>query len=384
MFCTNCGFKNDEHDIFCANCGMPLEIESSATQEITPTPAPSPIPTPAPTPSFAQSENPTYIIPNIDPPISTTIQQSNNSKSRKKTLIALIAALVVIVIGVASAITTYALGMWTLPGHNAVSVKVATEEQDQNKETTKDKKQSDTKKTPKKKDSNTSTKQNDTKKTRQLTLNKKYMDALVAPYGADAAVSVVYGKGENQSYDSSNARVQYTAAGLYAGVYVAALYNGVNNDTAHTMMSSMDNGAANNVIQQLGGRQAVNSTLEQHNYHCTAYGRDFGDTTATTDNLSCSEDAARMLMKIADASQSNVFGYDLASEGLSAPLGATMYGHRGQGINNAYNFFIIVQKDKHTVAISVMTKNRGKDSAVALTEGVLSQINTDILTKQTE
>ena len=41
--------------------------------------------------------------------------------------------------------------MWTLPGHNTVSVKVATEEQDQNKETTKDKKQSDTKKTKKRK-----------------------------------------------------------------------------------------------------------------------------------------------------------------------------------------------------------------------------------------
>lgn len=411
MFCTNCGYHNDEQDAFCANCGQVLHGAASETQEPTNIaqtqvlPSSTALPTSsndAPQPmQFAQMPNgqmPNSQGPNGPMPsaIAPTGQASNVKALKdkkpldpKKKRIAIIAAIVAVVLVLASAITTYALGVWKLPWQTSqIPVEIVTQEQldKQRKAEQKDhivtvdpkssKSSSDTKKS-KKKDAKDSK-----EKESKVTLNKDSMESIVSPYGNDAAVSVVYGDEPTQSYDSSNARTHYTAAGFYAGVYAAALYKGAVNDTARTMMASMDNAAANDLIGQLGGRDAVNSILAEHGYQCTGYGRDFGDTKATADNLSCAADASRALMDIAKASQSNVFGFDLASEGIVAPEGVTLYGHRGQGINNAYDFFVIAQKGDQRAVISVFTNNRGKDSAVALTNSVLSQLNTDVFSKQ--
>lgn len=64
------------------------------------------------------------------------------------------------------------------------------------------------------------------------------------------------------------------------------------------VLSSMDNGKANELIDRDGGMDMLNSWLNAHDYDETRFGHLYGDVNASEngyDNTTSSDDAAKML-----------------------------------------------------------------------------------------
>ena len=77
---------------------------------------------------------------------------------------------------------------------------------------------------------------------------------------------------------------------------------------------------------------------------------------------------------MAKTGDDGLMNYDIASEGVTIPAGATVHAHRGQGIKDSYNYFVVISNGKQKVAVAVMTQNQGKDSSAQLTSSVLDKV----------
>ncbi|WP_164520644.1 zinc-ribbon domain-containing protein [Bifidobacterium callimiconis] len=216
-----------------------------------------------------------------------------------------------------------------------------------------------------------------------VSLNADKLQSIVSGYSeTEAAVSVVP-VGENDEFDSRQANTKFVAAGLYLPVYLAAKDSGNSGavSSAETMMRTMDNDSGNAAVSDLGGLSALNGWLGGAGYSNTDFQRAFGDVEASNsgyENYTSAADAAKMLAATATDGGTNLLSYDLASEGVTTPSGVTLNGHRGQGIKNSYNFFILMKTGKTTMAVSVLTQNLGKDTAVSLTNDILAEVAAEV------
>ena len=61
-----------------------------------------------------------------------------------------------------------------------------------------------------------------------------------------------------------------------------------------------------------------------------------------------------------------------------------MHAHRGMGIQDAYNYFVVISNGEESVGVAVMTQNLGKERAASLTSDMLDVVWTSMLggTKQ--
>ncbi len=66
--------------------------------------------------------------------------------------------------------------------------------------------------------------------------------------------------------------------------------------------------------------------------------------------------------------------YDIASEGVRIPEGATIHAHRGMGIQDAYNYFVVISDGRAKVALAVMTENLGQERAADLISQMLATV----------
>ncbi len=229
----------------------------------------------------------------------------------------------------------------------------------------------------------------DTESTASRTLDKDSVDAIVDGYSdTDVAVAVMTADGL-RSYSSRYAESRYVAAGLYLPVYLAytAKNPGRPSDSAGEMLRSMNNDAANAVIDGIGGLDALNTWLADNRYSRTTFDRKFGDVAASEDgyeNYTSANDAARMLSECIKDGSYELMGYDIASEGVAIPVGATVHAHRGMGIQDAYNYFVVISNGEESVGVAVMTQNLGKERAASLTSDMLDVVWTSMLggTKQ--
>lgn len=211
------------------------------------------------------------------------------------------------------------------------------------------------------------------------TLDKDEVDAIVDGYSTtDVAVSVIT-EDSLRSYSSRNASNQFVAAGLYLPVYLVYMdmNSGQSDSTSNQMMGSMSNDAANAMIEDIGGLSALNSWLSDERYSSTTFGRLFGDVEASEDgyeNYTSSDDAARMLAKVIASGAYTRMNYDIVSEGVTVPGGATVHAHRGMGIQDAYNYFVVISDGEQAVGVAVMTEDLGKNEAAALTSDILENV----------
>ena len=210
------------------------------------------------------------------------------------------------------------------------------------------------------------------------TLDKKSMDAIVDGVSTtEVGVSVMTEDGLC-SYSSRNASLPYVAAGLYLPAWVdfRDTYNRKPDDFTDSL-TKMDNDSANALIDAVGGESDLNEWLSDNKYSRTRFERAYGDVQASNsgdENYSSPNDAARMLVEMAKTGDDSLMNYDIASEGVSIPSGATVHALRGQGIRDAYNYFMVISNGKRKVSVAVMTQDQGRDAAARLTSRVLDQV----------
>ncbi|WP_275051221.1 serine hydrolase [Bifidobacterium pullorum] len=212
---------------------------------------------------------------------------------------------------------------------------------------------------------------------RNRQLDTATLDRIVDSYSStDAGVAVMTG-GNSPAYSSPGGSSQFIAAGLYLPLYLASPKTPTPSDSAGEMMRSMNNEAANGLIDAEGGLGGLNQWLADHRYSGTYFGRKFGDVTASDEgqeNYSTPDDAARMLMAVAKDGGDQLMNVDLAAEGVAIPQDVTVHAHRGSGIQDAYNYFIVMSDGDQKVAVAVMTRGLGQANAAQLTSDVLANV----------
>lgn len=375
QFCTNCGVKNEDGSVFCAECGHRIEsmVENTDSEQ-----------------AATRDRANTQIMPPIQPsesPLSYPLSGDNGgdavegagyinskasparTKSRRNLLIVIAVAVAAAVLACGVVVVKYSAGRHagygTVQSSSSFGKTSASHKKKAKK--AKESKNKRTDKTPK-----------------MATLDSKKLDGIVSQYGGNnAAVSVVPVE-STDTYDSQQAKAKYVAAGLYLPVYLASheIGNGDAESDADTAMRTMDNQAANDAIDAIGGLSSLNDWLSDSGYSATSFEREFGDVDSSNEgweNYTSASDAANMLASVAQQGDAGLLEYDLASEGVTAPGGTTINGHRGKGLKNSYNFFVIVKGAKGTAAVVVMTENLGQSGAVSLTNAVLNEVNADIL-----
>lgn len=356
MICGRCGNGNDEGSRFCTACGSPLTA---------PAPAADPL-ADAPTISM-QPVQPAYPAQSV-PSQSSPVQPA--TRRRTGTIVAIviaaIAAVALIITGVTLAVRHVSADdpgtsqTPTPPGGEASSPGEASDEIDP---TSSEESEAD----------------GDGAGTSARTLDQESTDRIVDAYSStDVAVSVMTEDGL-RSYSSRNASKRMVSAGLYLPVYLAyyGTHEGQPSDSAGEMMRSMSNEAANLLIDAVGGVDAIDSWLSANHFSGSSFERRFGDVAASEDgyeNYASSDDAARMLSMVAADGADELMSYDIASEGVRIPEGATIHAHRGMGIQDAYNYFVVISDGRTKVALAVMTENLGQERAADLTSQMLATV----------
>ena len=341
MICGRCGNGNDEGSRFCTACGSPLT---------------------APTTISMQPVQPAYPVPPA-PSQSSPVQPV--ARRRTGTIVAIviaaIAAVALIITGVTLAVRHVSAddpGTSQTPVPTGGEASAPGDASDGNDPASSEESEAD----------------GDGPETPARTLNQESTDRIVDAYSStDVAVSVMTEDGL-RSYSSRNASKRMVSAGLYLPVYLA--YYGTHedqpSDSAGEMMRSMSNEAANLLIDAVGGVDAIDSWLSANHFSGSSFERRFGDVAASEDgyeNYASSDDAARMLSMVAADGADELMSYDIASE-----EGATIHAHRGMGIQDAYNYFVVISDGRTKVALAVMTENLGQERAADLTSQMLATV----------
>ena len=403
MSCGRCGNANDEGFRFCISCGAPLTApaqgapESAAPAQAVPGPAapaaasPAPVvpesASPAPvvpeSAAPASMEAPTMMMPPVQPqhypgqasgpgfgPVPGQVSGQSAGRHGKGRIAIIIAAVLVVVALVIAGVT---LATRNNPSDGGTSAPQGPSSS--NGQTIPDDESDD-------RDTEASEEQEPDDKEQGLsarTLDQESTDRIVDAFSTtDVAVSVMTEDGL-RSYSSSNASTMMVSAGLYLPVYLAYYdaHEGQPSDSAGEMMRSMDNEAANLVIDSLGGVDAVDSWLSDNQYTTSRFERKYGDVAASEngyENYASSDDAARMLSQIAADGADELMSFDIASEGVDVPEGATVHAHRGMGIQDSYNYFVVISDGRSKVGVAVMTEGMGQEQAADLTSQMLATV----------
>ncbi|MDN6051387.1 zinc-ribbon domain-containing protein [Bifidobacterium mongoliense] len=364
MYCTHCGLPNDPDARFCVSCGTPLEPDDQVPAQPEPVAdADAPAMFPAATQYNTQQIPATPVAPAphvaaYAPPVC----RPNNSGNKTPIIIGAIAAVVAVACLVA--FIAFESGAWA---HNASPQP-----------------QSPTGDAPSATASPTSSSKHSTSskhhKTKPSALDRATLDSIVNGYSnTDVSVAATTTTGAVQ-YTSQSGNDAFVAAGMYLPIYLAASdsHNQDAIDSANTMMSTMSNDDANSAVNALGGISAVTDWAHSHGYNSTEFNREFGDVQASNngyENYTSSRDATKMLSAVIAHGGQNLMSYDVTTDGVSIPAGMSVKAHRGMGIKDSYNYFMVINDGGSTVSLAVMTQNQGKEQAAALTSKLLIAIH---------
>lgn len=359
MNCPSCGNYNTQYSSFCSNCGSPLVNEPPEPTQAIPVVSPG-----SPIPIVAAGQDPqantNYQNLMSGAPISTTPQPK---KSRKGWIIA--AVLFFFLGGPIVTIALFAGGLLSYVSFNgdqtaSQSALTSTE--------------------------STTT---STKPTSKKVAPASPSQSVIPVAGFDVATlnqivskypgsAVAAANGDNL-YESPAANDKRINAGFYVPVWMAAKESTdyYANKWADQMMMFMDNDAGNEAISEMGGLAAVNNWLDEKRWVLTSFGRKFGDTQASAngyENYTSARDAVGIMQQALAYDLPTYMNAPLAEEGVQAPIGWSISGHRGQGIQNMWSYYIVMRNGNKTVLISVITQGIGQTSAVALTNEVLANV----------
>lgn len=417
MFCPFCGTRNEENARFCVECGhpmqppvqpsdaveqpdgaVPLDAPSSDatiadatvadgtmpdgaapaagqryTYETAPSPvsASSPIPAPSPVPP-APTAPPRQHVP--------TGREGGSGRSGTASGVWKIVVATVIVVALIIGGTA-----WYLHAKSAQDGAQTTQSQETKQ--TKRPKTTRKKAAAGKSDASKTDKDTDASRTNAKgaarTLDKQSTDAIVDGFSTTEVGVSVMTKDGLRSYSSRNASLSYVAAGLYLPAWIdyRDTYDQKPSEYADSL-TGMNNDSANALVEKVGGESALNEWLNDNNYRRTRFERDYGDVQASQEgyeNYSSPDDAARMLAEMAKTGDDGLMNYDIASEGVAIPSGATVHAHRGQGIKDSYNYFMVISNGSQKVAVAVMTQGQGKTAAAQLASRMLDKVWTTML-----
>lgn len=369
-FCTRCGQQLESDALFCTNCGAPVEdgpIEDDPIPQGVPASPQSGVrPTQPIQP--ARPTQPARPMPANLPPVPDPPKAPAKRGRHAWIVVAAAVAAVALVAGLA-----FAFVVKPNPASNAgTTARSATSE------------------------SGKSSKSGSTdsgKTGAGARPDAKSLSSITDKYSStDVSVSAIFlGDGSSSSkadYSADDiastaaARTKFVSAGDYLPVYLAARSDGGDSLTAaRSMMSTMSNDDANRAIAALGGFDAVNQWLRSHGYQDTTLGRDFGDVQASNEgreNYSSTFDAVRMLAAVDAAGASDLMNVDVASDGVAIPAGMTVHAHRGQGIKNTWNYFMVVETPHGKAAIAIATQNQGEGTAARIAGEVLADIDSQL------
>lgn len=358
--CSFCGSLNDADCIFCTFCGQRFAAgdtdEWNMAGEETSSPS-----------AYAQLEAV------ASAPDTPEVDAQNRSVHGHWVAVTVIIAISVILIG--GGLLWY--GYTQNASHNASEATEATETAN-GSDSTKRKKESK----ESEKDKNESSSSTSAKKT----LDRKTMDALVNPYDTGSgkvAVSVMTSD-KTASYSSEHAYLSMSSAGLYLPPWLD-YYDRSGSSPAtdySAALTSMDNDKANDLIDAVGGLDALNNWLDARGYNSTHFGHHYGDVETAGSgyqNTTSSDDAARMLTAMIAKGDDGLLNYDVTTDGVSVPAGATVHAHRGMGVGDAYDYYMVVSNGSRKVAVVVLTQNHSKEQAASLASGVLRQVWNNML-----
>lgn len=331
MWCTKCGTNLPDQAAFCPNCGTavqhveqgtsPLPIVSAAPAPIPPAPVPAPVP------------------------------PANSRRKVAPYLTILIALLIVIVLLVVFLIKPKVAHIQQR--NQAAAVTTVTELIDI------------TVPAPAPAPTQSS----------HTGFNTAALNQIVSGYG-DAAVAATYGDELYESPFSNDSRVN---VGFYVPIWMAALTSSNSSaiNYANTMMRGMDNEAANKAITALGGFSGVNRWIQKERWVFTNFARGMGDREASNrgaENYTSARDAAGIMKQALAYNLPSYLNGPLSEEGVVAPAGTTIVGHRGQGIQDMWSYYIVMNTSTQTICLAVITHNQGKERAVQLTNQILANL----------
>ena len=341
--CTHCGAALEPDALFCSNCGAPVPPDDAGSTSESPTQTMPNQPVPEPSMTGTQPTG-----------AQTAGTQPKKTNAIVPIIIAAVVAALVVTGGVAYEVLRIMDGNVASPQPSETTLQT----------------QAPTA-TP------------TVSGTPATDLDADKLQSIVNSYSStDAAVSVRPVE-DGDEFDSQQANSKFVAAGFYLPVYLSAkdAGNASTMSSAESMMRTMSNDDGNTAIGDLGGLSALNGWASGAGYGNTDFQRMFGDVAASNsgyENYTSASDATKMLAATAKAGGTGLMSFDLASEGVNAPSGTTLNGHRGQGIKNSYNFFILMKTGKTDVAVAVLTQNMGKDRAAALTSDILAEVAAEV------
>ena len=194
--------------------------------------------------------------------------------------------------------------------------------------------------------------------------NSERLNTLLSGYNTTSNLAVaVIDLNTGTEYGEGNAESRYVAAGFYAGIHVITYPS--NPTLSNSMLASMSNESANQLIREYGGFFAINGALATAGFNQTTYDRNFGDTSASGENYTSARDAVKALGILYSNGNYSRMAYDITRDGFWLPSGVTINAHRGQGIGNAYNVFAVISSGNVTYGIAIMTSHPGRTTEQA-------------------
>lgn len=379
MFCTQCGSQNEENSKFCDTCGAPLENTQqdnagaqNESQE-------------APTQAiFYQNSYPT------NQPYANDAQyfqadvanyDANADKNKKRIIITVISAIVACVLVIGGGVWWYVNNEQSAKARNQAKLEQTKKKP---KKHVKEDDDLDSDDDSDSSDDSENENNSDSAISAGKKLNTQKIDNLIKDFAQTHSVSVAISDRNKIVYETTDSHTQFPAVGFYFPVILHAQevadYN--YEKQYENVIKTMSNASANELIDAQGGLDGLNNWLSTNGYSDTSFARKFGDVNAAkagNDNYTSAHDAAMMLSKaMGNSFITNPTGYNVAADGVRIPSGITIMAHRGQGIKNAYNYFMIIKSGDKMLGMSVLTSSAPKSDVAELVSKLLDSLKNDL------
>lgn len=379
MFCTQCGSQNEENSKFCDTCGAPLadtqqdnagaqnELQEAPTQAIS---YQNSYPTNQPYANDAQ-----YFqadVANYD---------ANADKNKKRIIITVISAIVACVLVIGGGVWWYVNNEQSAKARNQAKLEQTKKKP---KKHVKEDDDLDSDDDSDSSDDSENENNSDSAISAGKKLNTQKIDNLIKDFAQTHSVSVAISDRNKIVYETTDSHTQFPAVGFYFPVILHAQevadYN--YEKQYENVIKTMSNASANELIDAQGGLDGLNNWLSTNGYSDTSFARKFGDVNAAkagNDNYTSAHDAAMMLSKaMGNSFITNPTGYNVAADGVRIPSGITIMAHRGQGIKNAYNYFMIIKSGDKMLGMSVLTSSAPKSDVAELVSKLLDSLKNDL------
>lgn len=382
MFCTQCGSQNEENSKFCDTCGAPLENtqqdNASAQNESqeAPTQAISyqnSYPTNQPYANDAQ-----YFQANV------ANYDANADKNKKRIIITVISAIVACVLVIGGGVWWYVNNEQSAKARNQAKLEQTKKKPKKHVKEDDDLDSDDDSDSSDDSDSKENEDNSDSAISAGKKLNTQKITNLIKDFAQNYYVSVAISDKNKIVYETNDSHTQFPAVGFYFPVILHAQevadYN--YEKQYENVIKTMSNASANELIDAQGGLDGLNDWLYRNDYSDTSFERKFGDVNAAkagNDNYTSAHDAAMMLSKaMGNSFITNPTGYNIAADGVRIPSGITIMAHRGQGIKNVYNYFMIIKSGDKMLGMSVLTSTAPKSDVAELVSKLLDLLKNDL------